>query len=441
MNGAAILAVTCLMSASLAFAEKPTYAGPVEAKEVRVRDGIGHVVRKLRSGQPVSIAYFGGSITEADGWRRLSREWLQQTYPGSAIREIPAAIGGTDSGLGVFRFRRDVLSHKPDLIFVEFATNDSGLSPETIWERFDGFIRQAWQADPETDFVFVYTITSPMMGDYGVGKCPCAASAMEQIADHYGIPSIGFGPRVAAEVKAGRLVMSLGEVVTAVPKAAPDRDAQINAELEKQGKMLFARDGTHPALPGHGLYLKSVQAAWKDMEGLPPADHAKKLAAPFYSARLEAATMVPIAAEMCRGSWKKLPPDDPNQRNFEKRGGQMWMTGTPGDKLVFRFRGSECGLYDVMGPDCGQLLIKVDGVPWRTPRSRFDSFCTYYRLAGFTVFRGEEGIHEVEIEVDRKQPDRKELLTRHPEEDVSLDKYNGTKFFVCQIEIVGELIK
>ena len=57
------------------------------------------------------------------------------------------------------------------------------------------------------------------------------------------------------------------------------------------------------------------------------------------------------------------------------------------------------------------------------------------------MFRGEEGIHEVEIEVDRQQPDRKELLTRHPEEDVSLDKYNGTKFFVCQIEIVGELVK
>ena len=436
MMNTSILAVV----AALALAGKPEYKGPVKAEEVHVRDGIGHVMKKIRAGKPVSIAYFGGSITQMDGWRRLSREWLQQEYPACPFTEIAAAIGGTGSGLGVFRYQHDALRHKPDLVFIEFATNDSSAWPEAIWANFDGIIRQTWRANPETDIIFVYTITSPMMKDYGAGMCPRAASAMEQLADHYGIPSIGFGPRVAAEVKAGRLVMSLGEVETAVPKETPNRDNLINEELKKQGKLLFARDGTHPALPGHGFYLKSIQAAWKQMQDLPPADHAQKLAAPFYDARLEAAKMVPIAPSMCRGHWTKLPPDDPNQKRFEDRGGQMWMADTPGDKLVFKFRGTECGLYDLLGPDCGQVWITVDGQRAKAPRKRFDSYCTYYRLADFTVFRGADGVHTVEIEVDKDQPDRKELLTRHPKEDVTAKKYDGTKFFTCQIELVGDLV-
>ena len=163
---------------------------------------------------PVKIAYFGGSITAMDGWRRLSREWLKSRYPNCGIDEIDAAIGGTGSSLGVYRYGQDVLDKNPDLIFVEFATNDAGGKPENIWRNFDGIVRQTWKRNPTTDIIFVYTITASMMPDYVNGFCNRAASAMERIADHYGIPSICFGPRVAAEAKAGRLVMSMKELET-----------------------------------------------------------------------------------------------------------------------------------------------------------------------------------------------------------------------------------
>ena len=436
-----ILALGCFAAASLAAFGSPEFQGCVAAEEVHVRDGIGHVMEKIRAGKPVSIAYFGGSITAMDGWRRLSREWLQKKYPNVTFREINAAIGGTDSRLGVFRFRQDVLAHKPDLVFVEFATNDRQTSPKKIWANFDGFIRQAWQQDPEIDFVFAYTITKKMMKDYGAGRCPRAASAMEQLADFYGIPSVCFGPRVAAEVKADRLVMSKGEVATAVPKADSNREALINEELRKKGKQLFSRDGVHPALSGHAFYLASVQALWKAVEDLPPVDHAKKLAAPFSDARLEQATMVPIAQSMLKGAWTKLPADDKMQKKFGKRCGQLWRTETPGDKIVFSFTGSECHVYDLLGSDCGQVWITVDGKRREKPVSRFDSYCTYYRLASFPVFKGKDGLHTVEIEVDKDQPDRTVLLKRHPGEDLSQPKYNGTKLFVGQFQVVGRVEK
>ena len=440
MNCKMTIAAGLLAVACSAFADKPTYKGPVKAEEFHVRDGIGHVMEKIRAGKTITVAYLGGSITEMDGWRRLSREWLQKEYPQCTFKEVHAAIGGTGSSLGVFRFNHDALQYKPDLLFVEFATNDGGAQPESIWENFDGIIRQTWKQDPETDIVFTYTITASMMKDYGAGMCPRAASAMEQLADYYGIPSIGFGPRVAAEVKAGRLVMSMGEVETAVPKETPNRDRLINEELKKQGKVLFARDGVHPALPGHAFYLESIKAAWAAMKDLKPTDHAKKLAAPFYDARLEAAKMVPIRPEMCQGHWTKLPASDPNQKRFQNRGGQMWMADTPGDKLCFSFKGTECLIYDLLGPDCGQVWVTVDGKRGKGPIGRFDSYCTYYRLAGFRVFKGAEGVHKVEIEVDKNQPNRKVLLQRHPKEDLSQKKYDGTKLFACQVELVGDIV-
>lgn len=57
------------LAANLAFAVKPEYKGSVKAEEFHVRDGIGHVMEKIRAGKPIAIACIAGSITEMGGWR------------------------------------------------------------------------------------------------------------------------------------------------------------------------------------------------------------------------------------------------------------------------------------------------------------------------------------------------------------------------------------
>lgn len=417
--------------------------GLVAAQEVRARDGIGNALAKLRSGAPVKVAYFGGSITEMDGWRRLSREWLQSRYPDCAIDGVAAAIGGTGSGLGVYRYGQDVLDKNPDLVFVEFATNDSGARPEDIWRNFDGIVLQTWKRNPKTDIVFVYTITASMMPDYGNGFCNRAASAMERLADHYGIPSICFGPRVAAEAKAGRLVMSMKELETAVPKETPDRDARINGELKKSGKTLFARDGVHPALFGHGFYLESIKAAWDEFEKMDPSAAKERQTKPFFDSAMENAKMVEIEPSMLSGEWNKVDEKDPNGRFANRFGGLPWVTKTPGSKLCFKFRGTNCKIYDLLGPACGQLWVTVDGKRRAAPVARFDSYCTYYRLADFVVYSGADGVHSVEIELDSKQPSRQPVAFRlkDPEKELASPKFNGTEWFPGRIMLVGDIEK
>ena len=99
-------------------------ADQAPAGTCRPRDGLGNVLAKLEAGKEVRIAYFGGSITAADGWRPKTLAWFRRQFPKAKIQEINATIGGTGSDLGVFRYRQDVLQHKPDLVFVEFSVND-----------------------------------------------------------------------------------------------------------------------------------------------------------------------------------------------------------------------------------------------------------------------------------------------------------------------------
>jgi hypothetical protein len=179
------------VAAPLANTLPPELADPsVEAVESHPRQGLPNFFAKLKQGKDVRIAYFGGSITAQDGWRPKTLKWFQEQYPNAKVSEINAAIGGTGSDLGVFRCGQDVLAEHPDLVFEEFAVNDGGASPEQIYRCMEGIVRQTWRANPETDICFVYTLAGNMLETLQAGKYPRAASAMEKLADFYGIPSI-----------------------------------------------------------------------------------------------------------------------------------------------------------------------------------------------------------------------------------------------------------
>lgn len=51
---------------------------------------------------------------------------LKEQYPKAVINVITTAIGGENSVSGAARFERDVMSLKPDIIFIDYALNDRG---------------------------------------------------------------------------------------------------------------------------------------------------------------------------------------------------------------------------------------------------------------------------------------------------------------------------
>jgi lysophospholipase L1-like esterase len=88
--------------------------------------------RRARAGEALSVVFLGGSLTWGaaatdpmqTSYRALVGRRLREFYDNYRITSHDAAIGGTGSHLGIFRLERDVLRHKPDLVFVEFAVND-----------------------------------------------------------------------------------------------------------------------------------------------------------------------------------------------------------------------------------------------------------------------------------------------------------------------------
>lgn len=57
---------------------------------------------------------------------------LKEQYPKAVINVITTAIGGENSIPGAARFERDVLSMKPDIIFIDYALNDRRQPTEKV---------------------------------------------------------------------------------------------------------------------------------------------------------------------------------------------------------------------------------------------------------------------------------------------------------------------
>ena len=421
-----------LLTAFLTCTMFPAAAGSpdelVMATECRERGGLPDFVAKLRAGAEVRIAYLGGSITAQEGWRPKTLKWFREQFPNARVSEINAAIGGTGSDLGVFRLQHDVLEHKPDLLFVEFAVNDGGTPPEQIYRCMEGIVRQTWRQDPATDICFIYTLEGDMLKTLQQGRFPRAASAMEKVADHYGIPSIHLGVEVARLEKAGKLIFKGDKPKTEDEKAAVG------------DKILFSPDGVHPFTDsGHQLYLEAVVRSYEKLQGVgKPGPHA--LPAPYVTDNWEAARMAPLSQAKLSTGWRRLfAPTNSLANSFGNRLPELWEARQPGESISFRFRGTTARIYDLLGPDCGQVTITVDDRP-AVVTPRFDAFCTYHRLATLLVAEGlPAGVHSVRITIHPDQLDKPKILSARHEKIDDPKRFDDTAWYAGAVLLLGDL--
>ena len=401
-----------------------------ELAECIPRGGLPHVFAKLSRGDTVRIAYLGGSITAQDGWRPKTLRWFRDQFPAAKVEEINAAIGGTGSDLGVFRLQHDVLAGGPDLVFVEFAVNDGGASPEQIHRCMEGIVRQTWRANPATDICYVYTLAGGMLDTLKAGHLPTSQVAMEQIAEHYHIPSINMGVEVARLEKAGRLVFKGEQPKTDSEKAAMG------------DRIVFSPDSVHPyPESGHQLYLEAIV---RGMGLIRPLDqrgpHA--LGEPFTTDNLEAAKLLSLDRARLGSGWTKLAAATNRLvRSFGSRLPGLWRANQPGDAIEFRFKGTAVGIYDLLGPDCGQVNVILDGAP-AVIRPRFDAYCTYHRLATLMVGQNlSNTTHSVRLTIHPEQPDKAAILRQRNEKIDDPKRFDDRAWYAGGILLVGEWVE
>lgn len=408
-----------------------TESPPVPAVENHPRNGLPNFFAKTAHPEgEIKVAYLGGSITAQPGWRVKSLAHFREKYPDAKFAEINAAIGGTGSDLGVFRVKQDVLDHQPDLLFVEFAVNDSGTPPEQIIRCMEGIVRQTWRAWPMCEICFVYTITESSVAPLIEGSYQRSASAMDRVAEHYGIPSIHLGMEVAALARKGKLVWR-----APLPKTEAEKSAAGD-------KFIFAADGVHPHVStGHELYLEAIVRSLEPIHAASGAATAHRLTEPLVSDNYEHARMIPIDQATLSAGFKRLDrASDPMAKRFTRLAA-LHRADRAGETISFKFRGTRAAIYDVIGPDCGQVTVSLDDKPARVV-PRFDAYCTYPRLS--TLVIGSDlphGEHIVKLEVHPEQPDKAKILAQRNQTIDQPERYDGTAFYPGAILLLGELVK
>lgn len=387
--------------------------------EFHRRGGLPNFFQKVNQGKEVNVAYIGGSITEAsDGWRSLTFNYLRTNYPHTSFNEINATIGGTGSNLGVFRMDRDVLALKPDLVFVEFAVNDFGRTPQQLYQSMEGIVRKTWKAYPNTDICFVYTLAENVLPDLLNGTYQPSARAMETIADYYKIPSIHMGVEVARLYKEGSLIF------TGKPEENP-------------GKIVFTTDKTHPlSKSGHPVYASVVRKYLDELASV-SGNQPHTMPKPFVADNWETAQLIPIPETTPSAHWQKLPADHELVKSFSKFMPALYRALAPDAILRVRFTGTTVGFYDIVGPRSGLLEVTLDGE--KQTFQRFDAYAHYNRKSSFYLEGLRDGPHEVMVRVPGTAFDKAAILQKR---NINIDdpgRYAENGWYLSNLLVVGKI--
>ncbi len=178
----------------------------------------------------LNVVYFGGSITAQEGWRVHASSKLTELFGANNINvtNINSSVGGTGAGYGWKRLGRDVISKNPDIVFIEFAVNDSN-SP-TAAADMESLVRNLNSLENRPVIIFVYTTVM----DFDTNTF--AIAEHERIAKAYGIPTISIHDKMLTYYNA---------------------DAKFKSDWDSK---VYLPDGTHPNTDGSALYGEYVNA-------------------------------------------------------------------------------------------------------------------------------------------------------------------------------------
>jgi acyl-CoA thioesterase-1 len=113
-------------------------------KELQVEWPKNRTINLVFHGHSVPAVYFKTPLVNTvSAYPNLVLKKIKSIYPHAVVNVIVTAIGGENSVKGAARFESDVLIHKPDVIFIDYALNDRGPGLEKSHTAWDQMIKQA----------------------------------------------------------------------------------------------------------------------------------------------------------------------------------------------------------------------------------------------------------------------------------------------------------
>ncbi|HUX02898.1 MAG: SGNH/GDSL hydrolase family protein [Phycisphaerae bacterium] len=324
--------------------------------------GFADFDRRAQQGERLNVVFFGASLTwganasdpQQTSYRGQVARRLEEAYPSAHFKFHDAAIGATGSQLGVFRLDRDVLAHRPDLVFLDFSANDDIYSadPERL-ASYEAIVRRII-LDGHAPVVEVIL---PFMWNVTQGKIEEMARrrAHLEIAKAYHVPA-GDAIALAIErIKAG----------------------QTTAEK------LWPVDGVHPGDAGYVLFTDAAWSAFQQgvAQKLVSAAPEKMLNAATYmkNARVRISSLGPLPKgwrvgrpnvvsayfDMLMSRWldDEVIASRYEEAPKEAAGADAKKPRTPQkvEPLKVRFRGQMVMLFGESTPTSGKFRALIDG--------------------------------------------------------------------------------
>ena len=329
----------------------------------------------IKNKKEFKIGYLGGSITEGAGsstndkcYASLVTSELAKIYPDTSFECINAGVGGTGSALGLFRMKRDMLSKEPDMVFVEFAVNDNGLSTTGIY--MENIVREVNKYRKDIPIVLIYTTQKSMLEEHEKGSTPQSITKHSKLAEYYGIIQIDVGYTL----------------------------------FKKYGKSIdeFASkyfiDGCHPNDTGYRGYTDIILEALQNAE-FKGFDESKEY---LFERKFTNPDMI-LCEGMADDTWKL------SYNTMYDRLPNYIYSFNKGDELTFEFDGSFLGAYYTIEKDSGIMEYSIDGGEWKE-RSTWDKYALQFNRACSSILEEKltEGHHVLKIRNSGRKDEKSE---------------------------------
>ena len=181
-----------LLTASTAFRSDISIADPANylsdiKTELNKQWPKNRTIKLAFHGHSVPAGYYKTPVVNPFGaYPLMLLKELKELYPYAVISVINTSIGGENSISGAARFDRDVLVHKPDVLFIDYSLNDRGAGLEKSREAWESMIRKALD---ENIKVILFTPSPDTRKDILAPDCELEqhANQVKSLAEEYEI--------------------------------------------------------------------------------------------------------------------------------------------------------------------------------------------------------------------------------------------------------------
>jgi hypothetical protein len=112
-----------------------------------------------------------------------------------------------------------------------------------------------------------------------------------------------------------------------------------------------------------------------------------------------------------------------------------WRIDREGTGIELDFAGHALGIYDVTGPDSGQVRVTIDDQPPYLVK-RFDAACSYHRPSYTILADGPPNArHHVRIELGPSLADKGTIV---PEALTEPERFAGNRWYPAALLLVGK---